>query len=328
MKQITISGNEAGQRLDKLLGKYLNLAGKSFIYKMMRKKNITLNGKKCDGSEKLVVGDEVKIFLSDETFEKFSEVKVQKVAKKKLDIIYEDDQIILINKPSGMLSQKAKESDESLVEYLIDYLLDSGSLTEEQLRSFHPSVCNRLDRNTSGLVAAGKTLAGLQILSELFRDRSLHKYYLAVVDGEVREKSRIDGYLVKDEKTNQVLVYRRLNDVPASLRQDAAEIHTEYEPMAYQNHFTLLRVLLITGRTHQIRAHLASIGHPILGDYKYGKQAVNDRAKKQYHVNSQMLHSFETVFPEELPEAFYKLNGKHFQAKPPKEFQQMFPNVL
>ena len=146
MRMLTVSKNEAGQRLDKLLAKYLNLAGKSFIYKMMRKKNITLNGKKCDGSEHLTEGDEIKLFLAEETIEKFSEVKIQKVQKKKLDIVYEDEHIVLINKPSGMLSQKAKETDESLVEYLIDYLLDSGKLKKEELASFRPSVCNRLDR--------------------------------------------------------------------------------------------------------------------------------------------------------------------------------------
>lgn len=151
MRSIMVNKNEAGQRLDKLLAKYLNLAGKGFLYKMMRKKNIVLNGKKCDGSEKLAEGDEIKLFLADETIEKFSEVKVQKVKKTKLHIIYEDDHVVLINKPSGMLSQKAKEQDESLVEYLIDHLLDSGKLTKEDLRSFRPSVCNRLDRNTSGL---------------------------------------------------------------------------------------------------------------------------------------------------------------------------------
>ena len=133
MRMLTVSKNEAGQRLDKLLAKYLNLAGKSFIYKMMRKKNITLNGKKCDGSEHLTEGDEIKLFLAEETIEKFSEVKIQKVQKKKLDIVYEDEHILLINKPSGMLSQKAKETDESLVEYLIDYLLDSGKLKKEDL---------------------------------------------------------------------------------------------------------------------------------------------------------------------------------------------------
>ena len=141
MRMLTVSKNEAGQRLDKLLAKYLNLAGKSFIYKMMRKKNITLNEKKCDGSEHLTEGDEIKLFLAEETIEKFSEVKIQKVQKKKLDIVYEDEHILLINKPSGMLSQKAKETDESLVEYLIDYLLDSGKLKKEDLACFrHPSA--------------------------------------------------------------------------------------------------------------------------------------------------------------------------------------------
>ena len=173
MRMLTVSKNEAGQRLDKLLAKYLNLAGKSFIYKMMRKKNITLNGKKCDGSEHLTEGDEIKLFLAEETIEKFSEVKIQKVQKKKLDIVYEDEHILLINKPSGMLSQKAKETDESLVEYLIDYLLDSGKLKKEDLACFRPSVCNRLDRNTSGIVAAGRSLPGLQIMSEGIKDRSL-----------------------------------------------------------------------------------------------------------------------------------------------------------
>ena len=171
MQEITIGKNEAGQRLDKFLAKYMNLAPKSFFYKMMRKKNITLNGKKCEGAEKLAEGDIVKLFLSDETIAGFTEVKVQKIQntkKQKLDVIYEDDHIVLINKPSGMLSQKAKESDFSLVEYLIDYLLDSGAITEESMRSFRPSICNRLDRNTSGIVACGKSLAGLQMHPKYF----------------------------------------------------------------------------------------------------------------------------------------------------------------
>ncbi len=181
MQSLIVSKNEAGQRLDKLLSKYLNLAEKSFFYKMMRKKNITLNGRKCEGSEKLVEGDEIKLFLSDETIEKFSQIKLQKVKKVSLNIIYEDDHILLVNKPAGMLSQKAKEADESLVEYMIDYLVSSGQLSTEQLRSFRPSVCNRLDRNTSGLVVGGKSLAGLQLMSASFKDRSIHKYYQCVV---------------------------------------------------------------------------------------------------------------------------------------------------
>ena len=215
MKSVIVNSNEAGQRLDKLLGKYLNLAGKGFLYKMMRKKNITLNGKKCDGSEKLSEGDEIRLFLSDETIEKFSQVRVQKVKKTKLDLVYEDNHILLINKPAGMLSQKAKDTDESLVEYVIAYLMETGQLTAEQLRSFRPSVCNRLDRNTSGLVAAGKSLAGLQMLSALFQDRSLHKDYLCAVEGRMDGPRTIDGFLLKNEKTNQVTITK--NQVPDSV---------------------------------------------------------------------------------------------------------------
>ncbi len=316
MKQILVSKNEAGQRLDKLLGKYLNLAGKSFIYKMMRKKNITLNGKKCDGSERLTEGDEIKVFLSDETFEKFSEVKVQAVKKKKLEILYEDSHILLVSKPSGMLSQKAKESDESLVEYVIDYLLDSGQLTKEELRSFRPSVCNRLDRNTSGLVAAGKSLAGLQMLSAVFKDRSLHKYYLCAVKGSVRDAQTIEGYLIKGEKTNQVTILNRET-------KESAPICTRYEPVSEKNGYTLLKVTLITGRTHQIRAHLASVGHPVAGDYKYGDPSVNAEVKKLYRVTSQMLHSWQMEFPQ-LEEPFAYISGKVFTAPPPPEFERMF----
>ena len=137
MKSVIVNSNEAGQRLDKLLGKYLNLAGQGFLYKMMRKKNITLNGKKCDGSEKLSEGDEIRLFLSDETIDKFSHVRVQKVRKTKLDLVYEDSHILLINKPSGMLSQKAKDTDESLVEYVIAYLMETGQLT---VSSFAASI--------------------------------------------------------------------------------------------------------------------------------------------------------------------------------------------
>lgn len=315
MQSLIVSNNEAGQRLDKLLTKYLNLAGKSFLYKMMRKKNITLNGKKCDGSEKLLSGDEIKLFLSDETISKFSEVKIPDVKKINLDIIYEDEHILLVNKPSGMLSQKAKDTDESLVEYLIDYMISSGQLSTEQLKSFRPSICNRLDRNTSGLVVGGKSLAGLQVMSEVFKDRSIHKYYNCVVKGEVLKRQTITGFSIKNEATNQVTIHK--TSVPGSV-----PIITEYEPIQYYGGYTLLKVTLITGRTHQIRAHLSSIGHPIVGDYKYGDSRVNEEAKKLFHISSQMLHSFQVVFPD-LKEPLAYLSGKSFQAPLPKTFTKI-----
>lgn len=320
MREIVIEKNEAGQRLDKFLAKYMNEAAKSFFYKMMRKKNITLNGKKCEGNEKLAEGDVVKLFLAEDTIEKFSSVQVQEVKKVDLDILYEDDEIILVNKPAGMLSQKAKETDESLVEYLIDYLLGSGKLTESGLRAFRPSVCNRLDRNTSGIVAAGKSLAGLQMLSGVFKDRSIHKYYQCLVSGEIRDVKTVDGWLLKDEKKNQV---RILTDVEAKRfegkggDEEPKRIRTKYEPIATDGRFTLLRVTLLTGRSHQIRAHLASLGHPIVGDFKYG--GVSKVTPSGRTVKYQLLHSYRLEFPK-LAEPFAYLSGRVFEAPLPGYF--------
>ena len=320
MREIVIEKNEAGQRLDKFLAKYMNEASKSFFYKMMRKKNITLNGKKCEGNEKLAEGDVVKLFLADDTIEKFSSVQVQEVKKVDLDILYEDDEIILVNKPAGMLSQKAKETDESLVEYLIDYLLGSGKLTESGLRAFRPSVCNRLDRNTSGIVAAGKSLAGLQMLSGVFKDRSIHKYYQCLVSGEIRDVKTVDGWLLKDEKKNQVRILTEAEAKRFGGRdgdEEPKRIQTKYEPIATDGRFTLLKVTLLTGRSHQIRAHLASLGHPIVGDSKYGGVSkVNPSGRT---VKYQLLHSYRLEFPK-LAEPFAYLSMRVFEAPLPGYF--------
>ena len=277
MKEFIINENEAGQRFDKYLAKLLREAPKSFFYKMMRKKNITLNGKKATRNEKLLSGDHVKLFLSDETFEKFSGSIAAPRAHHVLDIIYEDENILLINKPAGMLSQPADDGTPSLVEYLTGYLLENGSLTEEDLRTFRPSVCNRLDRNTSGLIAAGKSLVGLQTLSEMFKLRELHKYYLCLVEGILDEEKYIKGYLAKDKKSNKVTIYKQE-------KENALPIETRYFPLENNGKRTLLKVELITGRAHQIRAHLAGTGHPLLGDYKYGSQIWKDRKKVKWSV--------------------------------------------
>lgn len=316
MKLLTVTEREAGQRLDKMLAKYLNLAGKGFIYKMIRKKNITLNGRRCDGSEKLEEGDQIRLFLSDETIGRFSSVPVQPVKKTSLDVIYEDENILLINKPCGMLSQKAAESDVSLVEYITAYLLETGAMTEEDLKTFRPSVCNRLDRNTSGIVIAGKTLGGLQAMGAVLKDRSLHKYYQCIVKGRVETPCRIRGYLRKNPAANQVSVFK--DPVP-----DSQAIETEYIPLSVGSAYTRLQVTLITGRSHQIRVHLASIGRPILGDPKYGDPALNREIRQKYGVSTQLLHSWKLVMPDAVPEPCAGLAGRSFTAPLPKDFERV-----
>ena len=320
MKEIRIGENESGQRLDKFLLKYMSRAPKSFIYKMLRKKNITLNGKKAQGNEQLRQGDAVKLFLSDDTIGKFSETRTAGYAETELDILYEDKHTIFINKPAGMLSQKAAAEDVSLVEHLIAYLLKTGQISEEALATFRPSVCNRLDRNTSGIVAAGKSLAALQQLSAMFRERSLKKYYLCLVHGRVTEARRISGFLSKDERTNRVRVQRA--GERRSPQKEEARIETEYRPLRSGDGVTLLEVHLITGKTYQIRAHLAAEGHPIIGDYKYGMRSVNDSFKREYGLSTQLLHSCRLCFPE-CTGALSELSGREITAPVPDLFRRI-----
>lgn len=291
MKNFIIEKNEAGQRFDKYLAKLLKKAPKSFLYKMLRKKNITLNGKKAAGNEILKCGDEVKLFLSEETFEKFSKSEAVSLARFPLDILYEDDNVLLINKPAGMLSQPCESGQPSLVEYVTGYLLDQGSIAKSSLSTFHPGVCNRLDRNTSGIVAAGKSLIGLQELSKMFHDRTIHKDYLCLAAGEIKKRNFIKGYLHKDTKCNKVIVYEKKV-------QDSQPIETYYTPLGSSGSETLLLVRLVTGRTHQIRAHLASIGHPVVGDTKYGDKDVNRYFRERFCLEHQLLHGYRLTFPE------------------------------
>ncbi len=325
MRQIKISKNEAGQRADKLLAKYLNRAPKSFLYKMMRKKNITLNGKKMQGNEILAEGDEVKLFLSDETIEKFQAdattgSRADSHAVSRLPVIYEDEHILLLNKPAGVLSQKAQPQDVSAVEYLLAYLLASGSITAGELRTFRPSVCNRLDRNTSGILVAGKSLIGLQTMSALLRDRTVHKYYLCIVKGTMTGSQHLKGYLVKDPRTNTVTI----REEPGG--GEALAIETKYRALQNQNGLTLLEVLLVTGRSHQIRAHLASISHPIVGDPKYGDEALNRRYRAGCGVTGQLLHAWRLVFPQ-IDGALSYLSGREYAADVPEVFDRVFPGM-
>ncbi len=329
MREEIIASNEAGQRLDKYLKKYLHAAPGSFIYKMLRKKNITLNKKKADGTEKLGIGDRIVFFLSDETLTKFHGTyenlahtqeadnyeKAYYLLKNRFAIIYEDENILLINKSAGVLSQKAKETDISLNEALIGYLLIANAIDIKILQTFKPSVCNRLDRNTSGLIICGKSLSGLQTMSTLLRERTMHKYYHCIVDGVMTTESHLTGYISKNEITNKVTIYQE--KMP-----DSEPIITNYKPLENNNKVTLLEVELVTGKTHQIRAHLASIGYPIVGDYKYGRKGINDIYKEKFLVKHQLLHAYRIEFPE-IKDVCCNLSNQVFYADQPVIFQKI-----
>lgn len=320
MTKITISEREAGQRMDKYLKKYLSGSTSGFLYKMLRKKNITLNGGKASGNEILKAGDELTLFLSDETIVKFGgvlqqmekngfsgNINVQKERQleqscrqyeeayqknKAVKIVFENKHILVADKPAGMLTQKASPEDLSLNEWLIGYLLANNEITKEELHTFKPSVCNRLDRNTSGLVLCGKTLAGSQKISFLLKNRSLRKYYCLYVKGQVTEGAQMESYLEKDRESNRVKIYGSAEG------EDASYIKTIYKPLKVYRNMTLLEAELVTGKTHQIRIHLASAGHPVLGDYKYGYLEYNDRYKKKYGISTQLLHASRLEFPK------------------------------
>ena len=320
MREIEITKKEEGQRLDKMLQKYLNKAGKSFLYKMLRKKNIKLNGKKAAGNEKLKAGDCIALYLAEETIEKFrEEVKVQE-QKIPLDVLYEDENVLLINKPYGILSQKAGREDLSINEQIAPYALERGLMSAEDLNRIKPSVCNRLDRNTTGILIAGISLEGLQTMSELLKKREIDKYYFCIVKGEIKKKEKVSGYLIKDEKHNKVTVSRQK-------KEKGAYIETWYEPISCKNGFTFLKVKLVTGKTHQIRAHLAGQGHPLAGDFKYGDEKINRKLRSEFGIRGQLLHCGEVRFPENM-ERCVSLQGRKIQAPLPGKFERVRSELM
>ena len=327
MKEILVSKSDAGTRLDKFILKQLDKSSQGFVYKMLRKKNIVLNDKKASGSERLNEKDSVKFWLSDDTFETLSSDKSKKVtaikelkkAKQSFDfkssIIYEDEALILIDKPENILVQKSNKNDISLNDMLLAYLLKEGKIDEESLKSYTPSICNRLDRNTKGIVIAAKTLAAARVLNAIIKDRSIKKEYLCIVKGVAKEEDCLNAWLRKDEKTNKVLVKKDEFDL-------AKPIKTLYKRLYTNGSYSLLSVELITGRTHQIRAHLASVGLPIIGDIKYGDKEANALAKKKYKVENQLLQAYRLTFPKLLKDFAY-LSGKCFESGIDKKFMEV-----
>lgn len=318
MKEYTVTSAESGQKCIKYCEKILPKAGTGFLHKMLRKKNITLNGKKADGSERLADGDVIRFFFSDETFAIFAGAGQKQKERKipplqKANIIYEDEHILLYNKPAGLLSQKAKPEDVSLNEMLLAYLAAKDKQSQTDAVS-KPSICNRLDRNTSGIVICGKTYQGLRMMNERIAGRDIGKYYHCLVAGQVRTEILLKGFLRKDEKTNKVEIR------PESFA-DASYIETEIIPLATTKAVSLLEVHLITGKTHQIRSHLSSIGHPILGDHKYGDAKLNDRMRKKYGLKSQLLHAYRLEMPADAQ--LGNLSEKKFIAPKPELFTRI-----
>lgn len=310
MRELIVKELEAGQRLDKFLHKYLKEAPNSFLYKMMRKKNIVLNGKKVNGNEILSVGDCVKLFLAEETIDKFrggaAETISLDVYEKAyalltgMKVVEEFEDVIFLNKPSGVLSQKAEGDSYSANEWLIGYLLKNGSITAKDLETFKPSVCNRLDRNTSGLLIGSKTLLGSQEMARLLKERSFHKYYRC----KVKEKCELEGvyeaFLYKDELTNKVQIFNSVDEAPKQLQHLCKPIRTGLHPLCYESGITCMEIELFTGKTHQIRAQMEYLGYPLVGDMKY-----NGGAKSAGKTEGQSLHAYRLSFGEAVGKLTY-----------------------
>lgn len=334
MKQLRVENGEDGQRLDKYLKRKLSYAPSSFIYKMLRKKNITLNGKKADGSELLSAGDQVTFFLSDGTFDKFrlgteadSPMAQERdrddrnalngiIAEGKkagnLEVLYEDRDVLLVVKPAGILSQKAAPGDVSVNEWLLSYLLEKAEdplALYRSFREFRPAVCNRLDRNTAGILICARSLKGSRVMTELIRERKIRKFYRMVVLGEMEKGGRIEGWICKDHESNKVTFSAR--KIP-----DADYSMTLYEIVRKGNGMTLVEAELVTGRSHQLRVQFASLGFPIAGDPKYGDREKMHSVMERYHIRRQLLFCCRLEFPP-MEGDCSALSGRKIQAPLP-----------
>lgn len=304
MRQITVNANDAGQRLDKFLTKFLKACPQSMIYKSLRKKRIKLNGKKCDGAVKLAEGDVLTLYINDEFFggdvadDSFTKIKPE------LNIVYEDENIMLIDKKPGMIvHEDEREKFNTLISHIKAYLYLKGEYDPEEEQSFAPALCNRIDRNTGGIVIAAKNAASLRVINEKIKTREIKKYYLCMVQGHIKPPSAtLTCYLDKNESQNRVY----LSDVP---KAGYKKCITKYRTVGANDIGTFLEVDLVTGRTHQIRAQMAHIGHPLAGDGKYGTNEFNKKAGLKY----QALYSYKTEFAFKDENVLSYLNGKTFQ---------------
>ena len=306
MRELKIGKNDAGQRLDKFITKTLDLPT-SLLYKSIRLKKIKVNRKRAENNTLLCEGDVVQCFLAEEFFEKRTDTHSFESITPKLDIVYEDENIMLLNKRPGVsVHEDDKGSTNTLITHIQAYLFQKGEYSPEDEQSFAPALCNRIDRNTGGIVIAAKNAEALRVMNEKIKQREIDKFYLAAVHGIPKpESDTLRGYLLKDEKTNTVRVYDK------NPPRGAKEIITKYKVIAKNADTALLEVELLTGRTHQIRAHMAFIGHALIGDGKYGINK-NDRAKG-YKYQALYSYKLRFTFDKATETVLDYLDGKEFK---------------
>ncbi|MCI5697827.1 MAG: RluA family pseudouridine synthase [Clostridiales bacterium] len=326
MLSIDIKTDDAGQRLDRFLRKYLPEASLGSIYKMIRK-DVKVNGKRAKIDLFLNEGDVITLYLSDDRIKSLSKKKLQGNAGKagrEFLIVHEDENVILVNKPKGLLTHgDFREKKKHLTNQVIDYLIETGSYVPRVSKTFTPAPANRLDRNTSGLVVFGKNAEAMRTLTEIFRNRQIDKKYLAICHGFLYEELEIKGYMRKTESSGIIKAY--IDKKPDS---DGKPIHTVVYPIATGEYdgerYSLVEVELKTGRTHQIRAHLSSIGHSLLGDEKYGGKAVPD-----LKIRNQMLCAYKLKFKDIRDDSsLADLRGREFKAAPDKVMDRAMKKIF
>lgn len=289
MRQIEITSLEANQRLDKFLLKYLNECPKSLIYKGMRTNKIKLNGKKTKGNEILQVNDIIKLFFREEQMATLESQKEIKKVGIHFETVYEDEHLLIVNKPMGLLTQKDTPESHSLADEVLYYLKENGSYAPEISKGFTPAPCNRLDRNTAGIVLVGKNIAALQSLSSMLQTKEISKYYMCIVLGRVTAPMILKGYHKRCEGKNEV-------SITTEYVEGSKPVETRILPLKTNGRYTLVEVQLVTGKTHQIRAHLSQIGHPIIGDPKYGDPIENQYFEQKYGLRYQILCAYKVKF--------------------------------
>ncbi len=317
MKEFTIGTNDAGQRLDRFLAKSVPLLPASLAQKYIRIKRIKLNGGRAERDTRLQNGDILQLYINDEFFEVPREDNAfLTVATPKLNIVYEDENILLVDKRPGLAvhPHDGAEYGRTLIDHIQAYLYQKREWRPREEHSFTPALCNRIDRNTGGIVIAAKTAEALRVINQKIKDREMDKRYLAIVEGTLKQKTgSLKGYLFKDAKKNRVFV----TDTP---QPGAKSCHTDYRVLASCDGLSLVECKLITGRTHQIRAQFAHAGHPLLGDGKYGK------LNKKYDRNYQALYSYKLSFQFTTDAGgLAYLNGKSYQVETVDFVKEYFP---